>query len=186
LEKCIFCRHLAEQQSRLSQGKAPKANMVPVPPTPQGGRSGQLKRCRSWPSALQPWLPLKGDIEFGATKCGPTSPHLPNQISSPLPGSFRREMEDLLEGFPPSMRDVTPTPQARGGTRGGAGSALGIGPPHPTILDAIVSGLTLGVRTPSKAPPPVASPVVSHNLRTALSSRSAAPHDDSDGQMYHF
>ena len=95
-------------------------------------------------------------------------------------------MEDLLEGFPPSMRDVTPIPPSRGvGSRGGVGSTLDAGPPH-SILDAIVNGLTLGVRTPSKAPPPAASPVVSHSLRTALSSRSAVPHDDSDGRMYHF
>ena len=190
LEKCIFCRHLAHQKGKVLQGKVPKQDeTVTVPPSEPGGKRGHLKRCSSWPSALQPWLSLKGEGELVVTSSHSRQKRGFREL--PGQGSYRKEMEDLLEGFPPNMRDFTPTPQRHQArqeearSQAGAMSARRPAPRLPNLLDSIVHGLTMGITTPSKAAPPVASPAVSRSLRTPRSSRPPS-NDDSDGRMYHW
>jgi hypothetical protein len=190
LDKCIFCRHLAHQKGKVLQGKvSTQDETVTVLPSEPGGKRGQLKRCSSWPSALQPWLSLKEEGESVVTSSHPR--HKRGFGKSSGPGSFRKEMEDLLEGFPPNMRDFTPTPQRHQARReearsqSGSMSARRPAPGLPNLLDSIVHGLTMGITTPSKAAPPVASPAVSRSLRTPRSSRPPS-NDDSDGRMYHW
>jgi hypothetical protein len=191
LEKCIFCRHLAHQKGKVLRGKVPTQDQtVTVPPSEPGEKRGQLKRCSSWPSALQPWLSLKEEDEIVVTS---SHSRLKRGFGeSPGPGSFRKEMADLLEGFPPNMRDFTPTPQRHQARReeaprslAGSMSARRPAPAAglPNLFDSIVHGLTMGITTPSKAAPPSSSPAVSRSLRTQRSSRPPS-NDDSDGRMY--
>ena len=191
LDKCIFCRHLAHQKGKVLQGKvSTQDETVTVLPSEPGGKRGQLKRCSSWPSALQPWLSLKEEGESVVTSSHPR--HKRGFGKSSGPGSFRKEMADLLEGFPPNMRDFTPTPQRHQARReeaprslAGSMSARRPAPAAglPNLFDSIVHGLTMGITTPSKAAPPSSSPAVSRSLRTQRSSRPPS-NDDSDGRMY--
>ena len=170
----------------------------------------KLKRCKSWPSALQPWLPLRRESQLGdtantrmGTGLHPQSPSKTGKVRCDVPlespaESFRREMEDLLEGFPRETRDRLPPAhrraiqgtvgEAAGGAGAGGGSATVYNPKPTSLMDAIVYGLTMGVSTPSKAMPPqsVDSPVVSTSLSSPRSHSRARPAVQFDKKLFHW
>ena len=126
-------------------------------PASKDHTSSSCGRSRSWSSS---WLPLqRGVINGGdatprakyrqtraattATPSASSEARLPGgDLTTPMSvsGSFRREMEDLLEGFSQGGRDVQPITPLHEAKKKAASmfSQQGI-----SFLDSIVSGLTM-------------------------------------------
>jgi len=177
-EKCYFCRHLsyhrgnagaytpqkfapstAETHFEMQTADWPPHESLEYP-APKDHTLSSCGRSRSWPSAVQSWLPLQRGVinvrdatpraEYRQTRAAATATPsasaaagLPGgDLTTPrsVSGSFRREMEDLLEGFPQGGRDVQPiTPLHEAKKK----AASMFSQQSISFLDSIVSGLTM-------------------------------------------